>query len=143
MGELLSLKVILFTIIGALTNPSIFVSILINCECCVMCYIYQKKRQNELVIEQRLYQCTFSMYLFYLRYLRQVIDETLRCSLVATWAARVQEIDTTIGGYFIPKKVRNVIFYLRHTLIRISQMENVIKRFCIQCTSYVNQIHFS
>lgn len=36
-------------------------------------------------------------------YLRQVLDETLRCSLVATWAARVQETDTTIGGYYIPK----------------------------------------
>lgn len=36
-------------------------------------------------------------------YLRQVIDETLRCAVVAPWAARFQDVDSELGGYFIPK----------------------------------------
>lgn len=36
-------------------------------------------------------------------YLRQVIDETLRCSVVAPWGARAHDIDAKLGGYDIPK----------------------------------------
>lgn len=38
-----------------------------------------------------------------LKYLRQVLDETLRCAVVAPWAAKFQEADMTLGGYDIPK----------------------------------------
>lgn len=36
-------------------------------------------------------------------YLRQVIDETLRCAVVAPWAARFQDFDSELGGHKIPK----------------------------------------
>ncbi|XP_061193946.1 cytochrome P450 20A1-like [Saccostrea echinata] len=36
-------------------------------------------------------------------YLNQVIDETLRCAIVAPWAARYQDIDSELGGHKIPK----------------------------------------
>lgn len=36
-------------------------------------------------------------------YLRQVLRETLRCSVVAPWAARVHDTDSKLGGYDIPK----------------------------------------
>ncbi|GFS11480.1 cytochrome P450 20A1 [Elysia marginata] len=39
----------------------------------------------------------------HLRYLRQVIDESIRCGAFGTFAARYQEADTTLGGYKIPK----------------------------------------
>ena len=42
---------------------------------------------------------------FYYRYLRQVLDETLRCSVNAPWGARFQEVDIKLGGYDIPKNV--------------------------------------
>ncbi|XP_067649589.1 cytochrome P450 20A1-like [Haliotis asinina] len=38
-----------------------------------------------------------------LEYVRQVIDETLRCAVVAPWAARFQDFDTELGGHKIPK----------------------------------------
>ncbi|XP_060554899.1 cytochrome P450 20A1-like [Ruditapes philippinarum] len=38
-----------------------------------------------------------------LEYLRQVIDETLRCAVVAPWAARFQDFDSELGGHRIPK----------------------------------------
>ncbi|XP_048237190.1 cytochrome P450 20A1-like [Haliotis rufescens] len=38
-----------------------------------------------------------------LKYLRQVIDETLRCAVVAPWAARFQDFDSELGGHKIPK----------------------------------------
>ncbi len=38
------------------------------------------------------------------RYVRQVIDETLRCSVLAPFAARVsEERDWSVGGHLIPK----------------------------------------
>lgn len=40
------------------------------------------------------------------RYLHQVIDETLRCSVLAPWAARYQDFDSELGGHKIPKNVR-------------------------------------
>ncbi|XP_078321122.1 cytochrome P450 20A1-like [Crassostrea virginica] len=36
-------------------------------------------------------------------YLHQVIDETLRCAVVAPWAARYQDFDSELGGHRIPK----------------------------------------
>ncbi|XP_072179123.1 cytochrome P450 20A1-like [Diadema setosum] len=36
-------------------------------------------------------------------YLRQVLDETLRVSVLAPFAARVQDIDVVLGGHVIPK----------------------------------------
>ncbi|XP_064613614.1 cytochrome P450 20A1-like isoform X1 [Liolophura sinensis] len=38
-----------------------------------------------------------------LRYLRQVLDETLRCSALSPWSARVQDFDTELEGHKIPK----------------------------------------
>ncbi|KAL3831794.1 hypothetical protein ACJMK2_023498 [Sinanodonta woodiana] len=38
-------------------------------------------------------------------YLRQVQDETLRCAVVAPWAARFQDFDSELGGHKIPKNV--------------------------------------
>jgi len=40
------------------------------------------------------------------RYCRQVLDETLRCAVVAPWGARVQmDHDLQIGEYVVPKEV--------------------------------------
>ena len=36
-------------------------------------------------------------------YMRQVIDETLRCAVIAPWAARFQDFDSELGGHKIPK----------------------------------------
>ena len=45
----------------------------------------------------------------FIRYLRQVIDETLRCAVVAPWAARFQDYDSQLGGHFIPKNVSQAL----------------------------------
>ncbi len=42
---------------------------------------------------------------FFFRYLRQVIDETMRCAVVAPWGARFQDFDSELGGHKIPKNV--------------------------------------
>ena len=40
---------------------------------------------------------------FYQRYVRQVIDETLRCSNLAPYGARVSfDRDLTLGGHVVP-----------------------------------------
>ena len=39
------------------------------------------------------------------RFLRQVLDETLRCSVFGMFAARFQDVDSKLGGYNIPKNV--------------------------------------
>ncbi|XP_056007018.1 cytochrome P450 20A1-like [Ostrea edulis] len=36
-------------------------------------------------------------------YFNQVIDETMRCAVVAPWAARFQDFDSELGGHKIPK----------------------------------------
>ena len=41
--------------------------------------------------------------------MRQVIDETLRASVLAPWGARVHEFDLQVGEYVIPKEVCNII----------------------------------
>ncbi|CAG5120895.1 unnamed protein product [Candidula unifasciata] len=38
-----------------------------------------------------------------LSYLNQVLEETLRCAVVAPWAARFQDFDSELGGHKIPK----------------------------------------
>ncbi|XP_057294082.1 cytochrome P450 20A1-like [Hydractinia symbiolongicarpus] len=38
-----------------------------------------------------------------LTYTRQIIDETLRCSVLAPYAARYSEYDIVVGGHIIPK----------------------------------------
>ncbi|XP_071812069.1 cytochrome P450 20A1-like [Apostichopus japonicus] len=37
------------------------------------------------------------------QYMKQVMDESLRLSILAPWAAKVQEVDISLGGHFIPK----------------------------------------
>uniref|UniRef100_A0A8W8M9G7 Cytochrome P450 20A1 n=1 Tax=Magallana gigas TaxID=29159 RepID=A0A8W8M9G7_MAGGI len=37
------------------------------------------------------------------RYLRQVIDESLMCAVIAPWTARYQDFDSELGGHKIPK----------------------------------------
>ncbi|XP_059172500.1 cytochrome P450 20A1-like [Physella acuta] len=38
-----------------------------------------------------------------LSYMNQVLNETLRCAVVAPWGARVQDFDSELGGHKIPK----------------------------------------
>lgn len=38
-------------------------------------------------------------------YLKQVIDETVRCSVLAPYAARYQDIDIELGGHRVPAGV--------------------------------------
>lgn len=45
---------------------------------------------------------------FPFRYTRQVIDETLRASVLAPWGARVHEYDLQVDEFVIPKEVRTV-----------------------------------
>ena len=40
------------------------------------------------------------------RYARQVVDETMRCSVLAPFAARFSEYDMVVGGHVIPKQVK-------------------------------------
>jgi cytochrome P450 len=40
------------------------------------------------------------------RYLRQVLEESLRCGVVVPWTARIQDFDTELGGHKIPKQVK-------------------------------------
>ncbi len=37
--------------------------------------------------------------------MRQVIDEALRTSVLAPWAARFSEYDIVVAGHIIPKQV--------------------------------------
>ncbi|KAM7450025.1 hypothetical protein ABFA07_002135 [Porites harrisoni] len=39
-----------------------------------------------------------------LKYMRQVIDETLRASVLAPWGARVHDFDLQVGEYVVPKE---------------------------------------
>ena len=49
---------------------------------------------------------TYSLwFLLSFRYTRQVIDETLRASVLAPWGARVHDFDLQVGEYVIPKEV--------------------------------------
>ena len=48
----------------------------------------------------------YTNYVFIFRYLRQVLDETMRCSVLAPYAARVQDMETELGGHKLPPKVQ-------------------------------------
>ena len=49
---------------------------------------------------------TYSLwFLLSFRYTRQVIDETLRASVLAPWGARVHDFDLQVGEYVVPKEV--------------------------------------
>ena len=39
------------------------------------------------------------------RYMRQVLDETMRCSILAPYASRYQDIDIELGGHKVPAGV--------------------------------------
>lgn len=43
--------------------------------------------------------------LFSNRYMKQVLNESLRLSALAPWGAKVQELDIELGGHIIPKGV--------------------------------------
>ena len=52
----------------------------------------------------------FTLIFVAIRYTRQVIDETLRASVLAPWGARVHDFDLQVGEYVIPKEVYEVLF---------------------------------
>ena len=54
---------------------------------------------------------TIGCLLFFYRYTRQVIDETLRASVLAPWGARIHEFDLQVGEFVIPKEVTCIILY--------------------------------
>lgn len=56
-----------------------------------------------------------------IRYCRQVLDEALRCGAVTPFAARVQQIETTVGGHIVPSGTPVV-----HALGVILQGENTL-----------------
>ena len=43
--------------------------------------------------------------MFLFRYLKQVMDETLRCSLLAPYGIRISDKDIEIAGYNVPANV--------------------------------------
>ena len=49
------------------------------------------------------------------RYTRQVIDETLRASVLAPWGARIHEYDLQVDEFVIPKEVLSR-YYLHKTI---------------------------
>jgi len=57
---------------------------------------------NKIRFAWRLTLVIFSLF----RYTRQVIDETLRASVLGPWGARVHDFDLQVGEYVIPKEVR-------------------------------------
>jgi len=48
-------------------------------------------------------QCDMVFHSF--RYTRQVLDETMRASVLAPWGARIHEFDLQVGEFVIPKEV--------------------------------------
>ena len=45
---------------------------------------------------------------FLCRYLHQVVDEALRCSVLAPYSARISDVDIEMGDYVIPAGVSQV-----------------------------------
>ena len=64
-------------------------------------------RERKAVLYQK-FRSTISLLLSCIdfRYTRQVLDETLRCSVLAPYAARVYEFDLQVGQHTIPAEVR-------------------------------------
>ena len=52
----------------------------------------------------------FELVSYPFRYTRQVIDETLRASVVAPWGARVYEYDLQVDEFVIPKEVCSLFY---------------------------------
>ena len=55
------------------------------------------------------------------RYTRQVIDETLRASVLAPWGARVHDFDLQVGEYVIPKEVGSNFVTLLYIMASVCQ----------------------
>ena len=53
-------------------------------------------------LSHQLHVCLFSAYV---SYMRQVLDETMRLSVLVSWDGRCQQVDAELDGYFIPKNV--------------------------------------
>ena len=77
-----------------------------------------------------LYFDLFELVSYPFRYTRQVIDETLRASVVAPWGARVYEYDLQVDEFVIPKEVCSLFYpgtlfklvtYLRQHRKQLSQ----------------------
>ncbi|KAG1681729.1 Cytochrome P450 20A1 [Nymphon striatum] len=54
-------------------------------------------------------------------YTKQVIDETMRCSVISPWAARYSDDDLEIEDYVIPKQIKKGYTLMFFTVSRISQ----------------------
>ena len=64
----------------------------------------QKKLQSE-IDEKTITDNIFNpLVVSNMPYLQQVFNETLRCSVLAPWAARFQDKPTTLGGFQIPEE---------------------------------------
>ena len=64
--------------------------------------------QHSLVHNPCLVCFFFNFSLLSCRYTRQVIDETLRASILAPWGARIHEFDLQVGDFVIPKEVTSL-----------------------------------
>ena len=80
---------------------------------------------------------------FMSRYLKKVVDEGMRCSTLAPFAARYSDYDIIVGGHVIPKQVSvEVAFgYCFHSYLGFRKFEpclfvNIIKNqiFCLAQT---------
>ena len=67
--------------------------------------------------------------------MKQVMNESLRLSVLAPWAAKVQDVDIELGGYVVPKGVSNNTKRLQwlkvqhqHSDIRTNSASNVLKK---------------
>ena len=57
-----------------------------------------------IVLNQKTW-INFILKTFLNRYTRQVLNESLRCNVVAPYAARFQDVHTELGGFHIPANV--------------------------------------
>ena len=71
-------------------------------------------------------------------YLKCVIDETLRCSQLVTFAARYDEQDSTLAGYHVPAKVSKTVQY---DIDGLAQECGFIYYICIIRAIHIN-VHF-
>lgn len=56
---------------------------------------------------------------FPFRYTRQVLDETMRASVLAPWGARVHEYDLQVDEFVIPKEVRTCAVFCPSKLSKL------------------------
>lgn len=57
-----------------------------------------------------------SLLFFSFRYMKQVLNESLRLSALVPWAAKVQDLDIELGGHIIPKGVSTTLKFLDCTV---------------------------